>query len=572
MNQPEQSASIAYFSMEIGLDPTIPTYSGGLGVLAGDCLRAAADLRLPMVAITLVSRSGYFRQQLDAEGRQTESPDVWSPDGRLTEMPQRVSVTIEGRTVHLRAWRYMVEGCKGNDYAIPVPAYLLDADLPENEESDRRLTDVLYGGDPRYRLIQEAILGLGGVAMLEALGYMAIHTHHLNEGHSGLLALALLEKRLEGAGPDSVQEGDIDAVRRRCVFTVHTPVPAGHDVFPRDLVQLVLGDERTALIEACDGFDGDNFDMTTFVMSFARNANGVSMRHGQVSRDMFPGRNVIAITNGVHAGTWISDPIASVLDKHASGWRKDTRFLRYAEGIPLDEIGVAHAEAKQELFSQIEQSRDIKLDPKALTVGFARRATGYKRGDLLFSDLTRLRRIVERAGPLQVVFSGKAHPRDLPGKEIIQEIHAAARELKGTIEVIYLENYGMELARYLVSGVDLWLNNPQKPLEASGTSGMKAAMNGVPSLSVLDGWWIEGHAEGVTGWAIGDETPDGEEEEIASLYDKLEYAIMPMFYREPAAYATVMRHCIALNGEFFSAQRMMNQYNQDVYHAPGEGF
>ncbi|MEO6198162.1 MAG: alpha-glucan family phosphorylase, partial [Dehalococcoidia bacterium] len=478
------------------------------------------------------------------------------------------SVTIEGRPVHLRAWRYMVEGCPGNDYALPIPVYLLDADLGENAEPDRHLTDELYGGDPRHRFTQEAILGLGGVALLNALGYNAIHTYHLNEGHSGLLALALLEDQLNGSTPNVIADHDIAAVRRRCVFTVHTPVPAGHDIFPHDLVKQVLGDERASLLEACGGFDNGSFDMTSFVMSFARSANGVSMRHGQVSRDMFPGRRVIAITNGVHAGAWIAEPVAGLLDKYASGWRGDTRFLRFAMGIPPGEIQQAHAEAKRQLFARIAELRDVKLDPNALTIGFARRAAGYKRGDLIFSDLGRLRRIVERAGPVQIVYSGKAHPRDVSGKQIIQEIHAAARDLEGVMKVIYLENYGMDLARYLVSGVDLWLNNPQKPLEASGTSGMKAAMNGVPSLSVLDGWWIEGHVEGATGWAIGDENPEGEDAEIASLYDKLEYAIMPMFYKQPLAYAAVMRHCIALNGEFFSAQRMMNQYYRDVYQAP----
>jgi starch phosphorylase len=570
MNEQQPVASIAYFSMEIGLDASIPTYSGGLGVLAGDSLRAAADLGLPIVAVTLVSRGGYFRQQLDAEGHQTESPDNWSPEGRLAEMPQRASIVIEGRTVHLRAWRYMVEGCPGNDSALPIPAYLLDADLPENAEQDRCLTDELYGGDPRYRFIQEAILGLGGVAMLRALGYHGIDTYHLNEGHSGLLALALLEEQIGDGETPAITDHHIQAVRRRCVFTVHTPVPAGHDVFHRDLVRAVLGDRRSSLLDACGAFDNDSFDMTSFVMSFSRSANGVSMRHGQVSRDMFPGRRVMAITNGVHAGTWVSEPIAALFDRYVSGWRSDTRFLRFALSIPPGEIDQAHRESKLHLIDRIRALRGLDLDPAALTIGFARRATGYKRGDLFFSDLDRLRRMVERAGPIQVVYSGKAHPRDEPGKQIIQEIHAAARELEGVMKVTYLENYDMGIARHLVSGVDLWLNNPQKPLEASGTSGMKAAMNGVPSLSVLDGWWIEGHVEGVTGWAIGDENPTNEEAEIASLYDKLEYAIMPMFYRDRPAYAAVMRHCIAFNGEFFSAQRMMGQYHRDVYRALGE--
>jgi starch phosphorylase len=565
------SPTIAYFSMEIGLDPEIPTYSGGLGVLAGDSLRAAADLRLPMVGITLVHRKGYFRQRLDETGHQTEVPDSWSPEERLEEMPQRVSVTIEGRTVHLRAWRFMVKGDESNEYALPVPVYLLDAKLPENDPRDQQLTDELYGGDSRYRLSQEVILGMGGVAMLRALGYPDIRTYHMNEGHSGLLVLALLEEQLN-AERTTVMPQDIQAVRQQCVFTVHTPVPAGHDTFSVDMTTEVLGEARLELLKLAPAFDDEMFDLTAFVMFFSRSANGVSFRHAQISRDMFPGYHIGAITNGVHAGTWVSEPFQRLFDKHMSGWRRDTNYLRYATGIPADEVRQAHMEAKAALLAEVERRRKVKLDPAALTIGFARRATGYKRGDLLFSDLDRLRGIVNRVGPLQVIYSGKAHPKDETGKQIIAQIFASAKELRDAIKVTYVEDYDMGVAHYLCSGVDLWLNNPQKPLEASGTSGMKAAMNGVPSLSVLDGWWIEGWVEGATGWAIGDENPSEERTEIASMYDKLEYAITPMFYRQPTQYAAVMRSAISINGSFFSAQRMMLQYYRNVYMASGEGF
>ncbi|MEK7247055.1 MAG: alpha-glucan family phosphorylase [Chloroflexota bacterium] len=563
--------AIAYFSMEIGLDPKIPTYSGGLGVLAGDSLRAAADLRLPMVGITLVHRKGYFRQRLDETGHQTEIPDSWSPEERLEEMPHRVSVTIEGRTVHLRAWRFMVQGTEDNYHAQPIPVYLLDAMLPENDARDQHLTDELYGGDSRYRLSQEVILGMGGVAVLRALGYSDIRTYHMNEGHSGLLVLSLLEEQLNGART-TVTDGDIDAVRRQCVFTVHTPVPAGHDTFPIELTTEVLGDARLELLRLAPAFDEETFDLTAFVMFFARSANGVSFRHAQISRDMFPGYHIGAITNGVHAGTWTSEHFAQLFDRHMPGWRRDTSYLRYAAGIPAEEIRQAHLHAKMDLLAEVEHRRGVKLDPAALTIGFARRPTGYKRGELIFSDLDRLRKIVKAAGPLQMIYSGKAHPRDEQGKHIIEQIYAAANELGDAVRVTYVEDYDMSIARMLCAGVDLWLNNPQKPLEASGTSGMKAAMNGVPSLSVLDGWWIEGWVEGMTGWAIGGENPDEERAEIASLYDKLEYAIMPMFYRQPAQYAAVMRSSIAINGEFFSAQRMMLQYYRNVYQISGEGF
>ncbi len=570
MNQnPIFRPTVAYFSMEIGLDPDIPTYSGGLGVLAGDSLRGAADLRLPMVGITLVHRKGYFRQLLDQEGRQTEAPDAWSPEEQLEPIPHRVSVTIEGRKVHLRAWRYMVQGTAENFHAQPIPVYLLDSALPENDPRDQKLTDELYGGDTRYRLSQEVILGTGGVALLRALGYQDIGTYHMNEGHSGLLVLALLEEQLRGERT-TVTDDDIDAVRSQCVFTVHTPVPAGHDTFPVGLVQDILGEKRLELLRLAPAFDEDNFDLTAFVMFFARAANGVSFRHAQISRDMFPGYHIDAITNGVHAGTWVCEQMAEVFDRFTPGWRRDTQYLRYAAGIPAEEIRRAHQHARLDLIAEVEHRQGVKLDPQAMTIGFARRATGYKRGELIFSDLDRLRKIVKTVGPLQMIYSGKAHPKDEQGKRIIQQVFAAAKELGDVVKVTYLEDYDMGIAKMLCSGVDLWLNNPQKPLEASGTSGMKAAMNGVPSLSVLDGWWIEGCVEGATGWAIGGENPEEERAEIASLYDKLEYAIMPMFYRQSNRYAAVMRSTIAINGPFFSAQRMMQQYYGNVYLNNGE--
>jgi glycogen phosphorylase len=569
MTEPNYSPSIAYLSMEIGLAPDIPTYSGGLGVLAGDSLRAAADLSLPMVGVSLVHRRGYFRQELDESGRQTEVPDAWSPEDQLEELPQRVSVLVEGRDVHLRAWRYMVEGTPGNEHARPIPVYLLDANLPENDPRDQGLTNELYGGDQRYRLSQEVLLGIGGIALLRALGIRDIRTYHMNEGHSGLLVLALLEELRNGRDGD-VSEQDMEAVRRRCVFTVHTPVPAGHDTFPVDITAEVLGPERLQLLEATNAIEDGMFDLTAYVMAFSRSANGVSMRHAQISRDMFPEHRVGAVTNGVHAGTWVSEPFARLFDRYIPDWRRDTRYFRYAMGVPLDDVRQAHLDAKKALIDEVTRRNGVELDPHALTIGFARRATGYKRGDLLFSDLDRLRRMVDRIGPIQVIFSGKAHPRDDTGKHIIQQIFTAAKELGDTVKVTYLADYDMTIGKVLTAGVDIWLNNPQKPLEASGTSGMKAAMNGVPSLSVLDGWWIEGHVEGVTGWAIGDQNPADERTEITSLYDKLEYVIMPMYYRQPHAFAAVMRYAIALNGEFFSAQRMMNQYYRDVYEDNGE--
>jgi len=555
--------TIAYFSMEVGLDPAMPTYSGGLGILAGDTLRAAADSAIPMVGVTLLHRKGYFYQHLDERGNQSESPCDWNPGDYLEPLNTRISLAIEGRSVQVRAWLYIVHGFAGNK----VPVYFLDTDLPENSPWDRTLTDYLYGGDGHYRLCQEAVLGLGGVVMLRALGHKNIKTYHLNEGHSALLALALLDERSKEGGPHIITEADIDAVRHRCVFTTHTPVPAGHDQFPWDLVQRVLGEERSNFLESAQCCLNNNLNMTYLALFFSRYINGVSHRHEEISQNMFPGYPINSVTNGVHALTWISLPFQRLFDLHIEEWRRDNLYLRYAISIPLDEISEAHREAKRELLAEVERRIGIRLGHEVMTIGFARRATEYKRAHLLFSDPERLRTISHQIGPLQIIYGGKAHPHDEGGKAAIRRIFETVSSFKDTVRVVYLEEYDMALAKYICAGVDLWLNTPQKPQEASGTSGMKAALNGVPSLSVLDGWWIEGHVEGVTGWSIGDswEPESNPSAEIVSLYDKLEAVILPMFYQRPRAYAEVMRSAIALNGSFFNAQRMMFQYLKNAY-------
>ena len=556
---------IAYFSMEICLEQSLPTYSGGLGVLAGDTLRSAADLAAPMVGVTLVHRKGYFVQHLDASGGQTESDATWRPEERLERVEPIVSVEIEGRDVKVRAWRYVVRGVAGHE----VPVFLLDTDLPENTEADRRITDTLYGGDSGYRLRQEIVLGIGGAELLRALqiGSGGRLIHHINEGHAALLTLALVERQLGGRGAWDLNDGDIDAVRRQSVFTTHTPVPAGHDRFPMDIVRPILGDARVTLLEKVRTGDEGGLHMTLLALRLSSYVNGVAMRHGEVSREMFPAYSIDAITNGVHAGTWTSKPFQELFDKHIPRWRHDNLFLRYAIAIPLDDIRDAHERAKRALLEEVERRTEVKLDPKALTIGFARRSTPYKRGDLIFSDPARLKRMTRRSGPLQIIYGGKAHPRDEWGKATIRKIFEAAATLEDTIKVVYLENYDMNLGALLTSGTDIWLNNPMRPLEASGTSGMKAALNGVPSLSVLDGWWIEGHVEGVTGWSIGDDDdlPVDPSEDINELYYKLERVILPMYYGMPLRFAEVMRAAIALNGSFFNTQRMVSQYMHNAY-------
>ncbi len=565
MNLPPE-ARIAYFSMEIAVDPAVPTYSGGLGILAGDALRAAADLGLPMVAVSLLYRKGYFRQHIDATGNQLDEPYTWTPEERLQPLSARVSIQIEGRTVQLGAWRYGITGESGHTVSV----YFIDAGMAENDPLDRALTDTLYRGDQRYRLAQEALLGLGGIALLRALGHQHIETYHLNEGHAALLSLALLEEQLDGRPLTSASAAEHASVRDRCVFTIHTPVAAGHDVFPVALAEEVLGPDLAAALKSLPCRVDTAFDMTLLALYLSRSVNAVSARHCQVSAQMYPGYPIGAVTNGVHAPTWTSPPVARLFDRGIPGWRTDNNYLRHAVMLPLEEFRAAHAKAKGDLIGEVQRRAGLTLDANAFTVCFARRATGYKRADLFFSDPSRPTRIARRAGPLQVLFGGKSHPNDESGKALIRRVWQAAEALKKDLTIVYLEEYDFELAKYLVAGVDLWLSNPEKPLEASGTSGMKAALNGVPSLSTVDGWWVEGLVEGVTGWAIGEgpSVPSDATKEAASLYDKLEYVIMPMFYKRRNAYAEVMRSAIAINGSFFNAQRMVEQYVANVYRLP----
>jgi starch phosphorylase len=560
-NRPK-TPTVAYFSMEIALDPNMPTYSGGLGMLAGDTLRSAADLGAPLVAVTLVYRKGYFRQYLDTQGNQTEQPQQWEPERSLKEVEGRVSVEIEGRQVKLRAFQYDIHGVDGDTVVV----YLLDTNLPENSEEDRRLTDYLYGGDDRYRLCQEVVLGLGGLALLRKLGHDKIQAYHMNEGHSALLALGLLERRLDQSFAGRVKQLDLDGIRRMCIFTTHTPVPAGHDQFPRTLALQVLGAERLELLDQTQALHGDALNMTYLALRFSGYVNGVAMRHGEVSRGMFPNYAIAAITNGVHTLTWTSPSFCELFDQYIPGWRTDNNYLRYAISIPLEDIREAHEKSKAALFAEIRQRTNTVLDPKVFTMGFARRASTYKRANLLFQDLERLRRIAHNVGPIQIVYGGKAHPRDDGGKRIIRDVFKGASAVSDVIRTIYVENYDMYWGKLITSGVDIWLNNPMRPQEASGTSGMKAALNGVPSLSVIDGWWAEGHIEGVTGWAIGNtELVEDPASEIATLYDKLEREILPMFYGRRQRYTEVMRYAIALNGSFFNTQRMVQQYMANAY-------
>ena len=549
-----EGSKIAYFSMEIGIKSEIPTYSGGLGVLAGDTVRSSADLKIPLVAVTLVSRNGYLKQKITDDGQQQESPDTWNPSDFLAPLDVNVDLKIDGKNVKVKAWLFDQQSLTGGI----VPVLFLDTNVEENNPEDREITSTLYGGDDRYRLKQEIVLGIGGIKVLDALKFN-VGKHHMNEGHSSLLTLELLKQN----------DMNADKVKTSCIFTTHTPVAAAFDKFSYDLVGEVLGDQYP--VDVVKQYGGsDMLNMTMLALNLSKYTNGVTEEHMKYSRKLFPGHYIREVTNGVHSYMWTCPHFRKLFHEHIPGWVNEPELLVRVDTISNEDIWNAHTKSKQDLITFVNKQTGVTLDANTLTLGFARRATEYKRATLLFSDLDRLRRASER-GAIQLIFAGKAHPRDVAGKELIKEIYGFKNQLKDEIKVVYLENYDMEMASHLTSGVDVWLNTPLPPFEASGTSGMKAAHNGVVNFSVLDGWWIEGCVEGYTGWAIGP-PPDngiGDQQrrvmELDDLYGKLQYMIIPEFYDDRDEWVDMMKYSIGKVAYYFNTHRMMRRYATDAY-------
>ncbi|MCD1294019.1 alpha-glucan family phosphorylase [Methanocella sp. CWC-04] len=549
-----EGPKIAYFSMEIGIASNIPTYSGGLGILAGDTVRSCADLRIPIAALTLVSRKGYLKQKINEYGEQIDEPDGWDPSKYMRILPKTVTVKIEGRDVKIGAWIYEQVSMTGGNVSI----LLLDTDLEGNSPEDRRITDRLYGGDQRYRLKQEIVLGIGGLKMLKALDFN-ITKFHMNEGHSSLLILELLKKN----------GYDRESTRSQCVFTTHTPVAAAFDIYSYDMVKDMLGKEYE--IDRIKEYAGpDGLNMTLLALNLSKYVNGVANTHMASSRKLFPGYHIRSITNGIYSGLWTCRHFREIYDRYIPGWANEPELLVRADGIPNEVIWNAHLKAKRDFFKYIKDNTGTVFDEDALTIGFARRATAYKRATLILSDLDRLR-AVNKKGKIQIVFAGKAHPNDGVGKSMIKEIHDDIWKLKDDVKMVYLENYNMDVAAKMVSGVDMWLATPKIPMEASGTSGMKAAHNGVINYSVLDGWWVEGCIEGVTGWSIGPSPEvymseeERREQEVRDIYNKLEYIIIPKYYMDRDGWIEMMKNSIAKISYYFNTNRMMRRYATEAY-------
>ena len=555
MQDDTKETKIAYFSMEIALAKDIPTYSGGLGVLAGDMMRSAADYSMPLVGITLIYSGGYFYQLITAEGYQVEKKFRWDFLDDFEELNDQVKIKIQDTEISVRGWSYKIHGKTGHS----IPVLLLDTNVPENEPWQRNLTSSLYDANRFTRIVQEMILGIGGIRFLEQMGYDQIDTYHMNEGHSAFLIFELLEKY-----------HDIDEVKKHCSFTTHTPVEAGLERFEYDLVHDVFRDRLPSDVENLAG--QDSLNMTRLALNGSKYVNAVSRKHGEVSRRMFPGYDIDFITNGVHINYWMSPHIRKVLDQEfGASWHFDYTMLDRALELNGYDVLHAHEKAKEELLEYEKSHSWVLLDKGLLTVGTCRRFTEYKRPLLVFSDLERLEKISK--DKVQYIFAGKSHPADDNAKEMIKTLYNYADELWDSYEIrlAFMENYEIDLARLMISGLDVLLNNPRRYNEASGTSGMKAALNGVLNCSVLDGWWIEGYErDPMAGWAIGPgpDDPgaeDGDDDaDAASLYDVLENQILPIWLNKKDEWLERVKHAIKL-GAFFNTDRMIEEYAEKAY-------
>ena len=538
---------IAYFSAEIGISSNLPTYSGGLGVLAGDHIKSAADLGINMIAISLLYKEGYFKQIIDQEGKQKEVYPKFIPEPLLTQLDQIFSIELNGKEIYIKASIYNHTSINGNKITI----YFLDTDIHENDSETREITLRLYSGDNKHRIFQEAVLGFGGMKLLDVLGENKIVKYHMNEGHCSFLVLDLLKKFND----------DVEKVRSKCHFTTHTPVPAGHDQFEFKLVKEILGNLVSKELPL-PSMQHNKFHMTELGLYFSNSANGVSKLHGDVAQKQFPWKNIGYVTNGVHHYTWVSNAFTALFNEFFPNWQTKPELLFEIDKVDSNLLWNAHFNAKTDLLHYANSQLSKALDPNILTIGFARRAATYKRAQLIFRDAQRL--VELGAGKIQLIFSGKAHPNDKEGKELIHGIIKNAREFEGKIKIIYLENYNMWLGKLITTGVDVWLNTPLRPNEASGTSGMKSALNGIPNLSILDGWWEEGCKNKINGWSIGTSKDADDESDASSLYDILEKEVIPAFYEDKNRWISIMKNSIK-TGVDFTSQRMLIDYQKLYY-------
>lgn len=554
---------IAYFVMECAVDSRIPTYSGGLGVLAGDTLQSFADLEIPAVCITLLWKNGFTDQRLSKDGVQLSGGQEWDVEQFMQPLNTIVKIPVGGKDIAIKAYKYTVESIKGNN---GIDVFFLTPDIPENDPETRKICDRLYIEGGITRLKQEIILGIGGYEMLKALKYKPF-LYHINESHSALLIAGLMKDM-----------NDLNRVKSRVVFTTHTPVPAAFDKFGmkdvKDALSEYCGDKvfNDIYMEKLD--DSDELNLSWLALKNAKNVVAVSRKHKFVSERIFEGHKLKYVTNGIHHVKWASPHHKMLYSKYVKGWEEDPSLLRDAACIPDSEFINAHVLCKETLIEIINSETDSSFVPGDFTIGMAKRVTHYKRNNLILANPDRLIDIAERKGNIQIIFAGKAHPADTDGMAMIKAIHDSYAYIASKtkkIKIAFLENYNIHKAGIMLSGVDLWLNNPIRPLEASGTSGMKAALNGVPSFSVLDGWWLEACMEGTNGWGIGpklnwsDLSYSDDMHDLKDIYGKLEFKIMELYYTNFSEYVRIMKMAASTVPPFFNTNRMVSEYVTDLY-------
>ena len=540
-------SAVGYFTAEIGLWSDLSTYSGGLGVLAGDHVKSAADAEIPLVGVTLLYREGYSRQHLDSDGIQSETYPVLDPSEFLELTDITIQLPLDNQTMYARVWCANVVGQTGHK----VPVYFLDTTHELNSQYHQEIGQRLYGGNDDTRIRQEYLLGVGGVQLFDHL-QIELKGIHLNEGHCTFAMLELLSR---GWSREQLTE--------KSLFTTHTPVPAGHDRFEWSLVKEIMGDKlpddaQELVRNAGDSEGGNRCSMSHLAVALSTSVNAVSILNAEVAQTMFSEKKIIPITNGVHHPTWTSSTMTKLFDEHLPEWKANPNQLKEARKIPTEALKQARNENRKHLRDLVRNETGVEFEEHRLTIGFARRFATYKRANLVFHDLEKLREI--GAGRIQFVFSGKAHPKDEGGKQLIRDIFASAKTVEEEIPVAFLENYSMATGLAMTSGVDIWLNNPIRPLEASGTSGMKAAMNGVPNCSILDGWWPEACNHGINGWAIGNAEDDrNDPRDAENIYSTLQNDVLPSWERKDETWANIMRESIASSAGF-TGRRMIEDY------------
>ena len=549
----------AIFVMEIGIEDRIPTYSGGLGVLAGDMAYSFADHGIPATFVTLLSRNGYVSQKLDAAAGQLDSPEPWDWAKVLSPLEPKVTVEIGGKEQTVGAYEHLIHG-------KPTASVLfLNTDYPENDPEVREATDRLYGGEQYHRLLQDIILGIGGYRVLKALG-RRVDIYHLNESHAAFATIEVLK-----------DAGSAEATRARCAFTTHTPIAAGNDVFPLSAVEGTLRG-HTWVDWGAESLDG-GVNLARLASKYCGVTNAVSLKHKFVSERVVGHNEIAYVTNGAYHRRWVGPEMKKLLDAHLPGWEAHPSLLVGAMAIPSEQVAQAHSSAKRTLLAAIEARTGLRLEAGVLTICVAKRITGYKRNGMILWDPGKLQKIAEGGGGVQVVIAGKTHPRDGNAKGMLADIIRKADLLNrsgGGVKVAVLGNYEIDLAKLLVAGCDVWLNNPRRPLEACGTSGMKAAMNGVLNLSTNDGWWLEGGIEGVNGWGVGrrpawgDLSESNDQEDQEALYSKLSNDVLPTFYKNKDIWLEMEKRSVATVGPLFNSYRMVEEYVSKVYSKLGD--